>query len=389
MPQPAKDPAMSSIADYLAAIERLGPLIAEHRADFDRERRLPDAVIRALAEAGLFRLYLPKALGGPEFSPLDFMTIVEAAAALDGSVGWLVGNGGGMSRAGGYLPEEVVRGWFADPQAFIAAATGAIGTAVEVEGGYRVSGRWPFGSGAPHATKFMGLASVKGPDGKDSPPICCYVDRADVRLHDTWFVSGLRATGSCDFEMQDCFVPDSHSHPLVDFKPTQPGIPYRLPGVSAFSWTVSVVPLGIARGALDAFIALAARKPRMGGVGQLRDGELVQAMVGRAETTLRSARALLVEGMTELMAACDSGGERLIEARLLHRIACANAAESAARVVEMIAAPAGTAAIFETGTLERSIRDVQAAIKHVAMTSNSYALTGRLKLGLPLGTTRF
>ncbi|WP_298271188.1 acyl-CoA dehydrogenase family protein [uncultured Bradyrhizobium sp.] len=389
MPQPAKDPAIASIADYLAAIERLVPLIAEHRADFDRARRLPDAVIRALAEAGLFRLYLPRALGGPEFSPLDFMTIVEAVSALDGSVGWLVANGGGMSRAGGYLTEEVVRHWFADPLAFIAAATGAIGTAVEVEGGYRVNGRWPFGSGAPHATKFMGLASVKGPDGKDSPPICCYVGRADVRLHDTWFVSGLRATGSWDFEMQDCFVPASHSHPLVDFKPTQPGIPYRLPGVSAFSWTVSVVPLGIARGALDAFIALAARKPWMGGVGQLRDGELVQAMVGRAETTLRSARALLVEGMTELMAACDSGGERLVEARLLHRIACANAAESAARVVEMIAAPAGTAAIFETGTLERSIRDVQAAIKHVAMTSNSYALTGRLKLGLPLGTTRF
>ncbi len=295
-----------------------------------------------------------------------------------------------MSRAGGYLPEEVVRGWFADPLAFIAAATGAIGTAVEVEGGYRVSGRWPFGSGAPHATKFMGLASVKGPDGKDSPPICCYVDRADIRLHDTWFVSGLRAPPEAGTSR--CRIASCRRAAAIRWSTSSrpsPGIPYRLPGVSAFSWTVSVVPLGIARGALDAFIALAARKPRMGGVGQLRDGELVQAMVGRAETTLRSARALLIEGMTELMAACDSGGERLVEARPLHRIACANAAESAARVVEMIAAPAGTAAIFETGTLERSIRDVQAAIKHVAMTSNSYALTGRLKLGLPLGTTRF
>ncbi|WP_342728319.1 acyl-CoA dehydrogenase family protein [Bradyrhizobium sp. B097] len=174
MPQPAQP----TVADHLAALERLAP-------DFDRERRLPDAVVRALAEAGMSRLYLPKALGGPEFSPLDFMTIVEAAAALDGSVCWPVGNGGGMSRAGGYLPEEVVRGWFADPLAFIASATRAIGTAVEVEGGYRVSGRWPFGSGAPHATRFKGLACVKGPDGKDGPPICCYVDRADVRLHDT------------------------------------------------------------------------------------------------------------------------------------------------------------------------------------------------------------
>ncbi|MEN3351668.1 MAG: 3-hydroxy-9,10-secoandrosta,3,5(10)-triene-9,17-dione monooxygenase, partial [Bradyrhizobium sp.] len=85
----------ASVAEHLAAIARLAPLIAEHRQHFDRERRLPEAVFRALAEAGLFRLYLPKALGGPEFSPFDFMTIVEAASALDGSVGWLVGNGAG------------------------------------------------------------------------------------------------------------------------------------------------------------------------------------------------------------------------------------------------------------------------------------------------------
>lgn len=382
-------PDQPSVTSHLAALERLGPLIAEQRPQFDRDRRLPDAVVQALAEAGPFRLYLPKALGGPEFSPLDFMTVVEAASALDGSVGWLVGNGGGMSRAGGYLAEDVVRGWFADPRAFIASATGAVGTAVAAEGGYRVSGRWPFGSGAHHATKFMGLAGVKGADGKDGPPLCCYFDRSDVRVHDTWFVSGLRGTGSCDFEVQDVFVPASHIHPLVDFRPTQPGIPYRLPGLSAFSWTVSVVPLGIARGALDAFIALAAKKPRLGGGGQLRDSELVQSLVGRALAALRSARALLVETMTELMAAVETGGDRLVEARIAFRIATANVAESATRIVEMIAAPAGTAAIFETGPLERSIRDVQAAIKHLAMTPNSYALAGRVSLGLPLGTTRF
>lgn len=381
--------AQAAVADHLAVLDRLAPLIAAHRQEFDRERRLPDAVFHALAEAGLFRLYLPRSLGGPEFSPLDFMTIVEAASALDGSVGWLVGNGGGMSRIGGYLPEAVVRSWFADPLAFVAAATGAIGTAVATEGGYRVSGRWPFGSGSHHATRFMGLASVKGPERKDGPPLCCYFDRSDVRIHDTWFVSGLRGTGSCDFEVQDSFVPISHTHPLIDFQPTQPGLLYRVPGVSAFSWTVAVVPLGIARGALDVFIALAARKPRPGGTGQLRDSELTQMLVGRAEAAVRSARALLVEAMTELMAAIDIGGERLVRARLLFRIACPNAAEAAARVVEMIAAAAGTAAIFESGTLERSVRDMHAATRHVAMSPNSYALAGRATLGLPLGTERF
>src|SRR5262245_26767216 len=110
----AEDPAMLTkttdhVAQYLAAIERLAPLIAEHRAAFDPGRRLPEIVYRALADAGLFRLFLPQNLGGPGLTPLQFMQVAEAASALDGSVGWLVGNGGGMSRAGGYLPEAVAR----------------------------------------------------------------------------------------------------------------------------------------------------------------------------------------------------------------------------------------------------------------------------------------
>jgi alkylation response protein AidB-like acyl-CoA dehydrogenase len=380
--------AQSGVSEYLAAVHRLAPLIREQRSSFDRERRIPEAVFAALADAGLFRLYLPKTLGGPELSPFDFMRIVEAASALDGSVGWLVGNGGGMSRIGGYLPESVARDWFADPRAFIVSATGAIGRAERANGGYRVSGRWPFGSGAHHATRFMGLASAKTSEGENGPPMCCYFNRSDVQVHDTWFVSGLRATGSCDFEVQSVFVPIEHTHPLVDFKPTQAGPLYRLPGLSAFAWTVSVVPLGIAQGAIDSFVGLAGKKMRLGSSVPLRDHEPIQSMIGRSETAVRAARAFLVDAMEELMAATDIGGDRLLQARAFFRAACANAAESAVRVVDWIAADAGTAAIFETGTLERSVRDVHAATKHVAMSPNSYVVAGRLSLGLEPGTTR-
>src|SRR3954463_14088057 len=114
------------VAEYLAAIHRLAPLIAQHRASFDEKRRLPDVLFEALADAGLFRLWLPEALGGPELSPGEFMKVVEAASALDGSVGWLVGNGAGMSRLGGYLSEPVATDWFADQRAFVVSgATGA------------------------------------------------------------------------------------------------------------------------------------------------------------------------------------------------------------------------------------------------------------------------
>jgi hypothetical protein len=109
----------------------------------------------------------------------------------------VIGNGAGMSRIGGYLPQPVVRDWFTDSRAFIVSATGAVGSALRTDGGYRVSGRWPFGSGAHHGTWFMGLAAEKDAAGRDGPVIGCYLPRSDIRIDDRWEVSGLRGTGSC------------------------------------------------------------------------------------------------------------------------------------------------------------------------------------------------
>ena len=380
----AGDPA--HVCRMLEAVQALAPLIAAQRNAFDSGRRLPDTVFAGLADAGLFRLWLPQALGGPELSPFAFMRVVEAASALDGSVGWLVGNGAGMSRIGGYLDEAVAREWYADPRAFVASATGAVGTATAVAGGYRLSGRWPFGSGAHHATRFMALASVR-PDDPASPLLCCYLGRADVTILDNWHVSGLRGTGSCDFEARDIFVPAAHAHPFLGLQPTQPGLLYRMPPSSVFAWSICGVPLGIASGAMTSFTELA--KGRSGNRTALRDREIVQATVGRTRAMLRAARALLIDAMTELMAATDTGGQRLVEARADIRIANAHAAETATSVTEMLAASAGAVAIFETCALERAVGDVRAAAKHVAMSPNNYVTAGRLALGLDPGTARF
>lgn len=375
----------NGVLGLLNAIQGMAPLINARRAEFDRLRRLPDEVFEAMADAGLFRLWLPRALGGPELSPFEFMRVVEAASALDGSVGWLVGNGGGMSRAGGYLPKAVAGAWFADPRAFVAAATGSVGTAKAVAGGYRVTGRWPFGSGAHHASLFMVLAAEE-PDG---PRLCCYVGRQDVTILDNWHVSGLRGTGSCDFELREVFVPAAQVHPFLDLRPSDPGLVYRMPPVSVFAWTISAVPLGIARDAIHAFIELAGRRSGFGTAALLRDRELVQATAGRAEAMHHAGRAFLVDAMTELMAATDAGGERLTRARAALRMAGTYAAETAMSIVDMLANSAGAASIFETCRLERAVRDVRAAARHVAVGANNYVVGGRLALGLDPGTARF
>jgi indole-3-acetate monooxygenase len=374
------------VSRILEGVRALAPSITAQRDEFDRGRRLPEAVFAALAEAGLFRLWLPQAIGGFELAPIDFMRVVEAASALDGSVGWLVANGAGMSRLGGYLGEAVARDWFLDPHAFVASATGAVGSATPVEGGYCVSGRWPFGSGAHHATRFMVLASLKPEDAATSL-LCCYIDRKDVRVLDNWHVSGLRGTGSCDFEARDIFVPAAHVHLFLGPQPTQSGVLYRMPQTSVFALSICGVPLGIASGAIASFAELARRKARLGAM--LCDRETVQAAVGRTRAMLRAARAFLLDAMTELMAATEAGGERLVQARADVRLANAHAAETAVSVTDMLAASLGAAAIFETCALERAARDVRAVAKHIAMSPNNYIIAGRLGLGLDSEGTKF
>lgn len=376
------------VAWLKARIAEIAPLVAAHREAMDRERRLPRPVFEAIADAGLLRLWAPRTLGGWELSPPDFMAVVEAAAAVDGSVGWVVGNGGGMSRAAGHLPEGVARPWFSDARALVVATNGALGEALPVQGGFRVSGRWPFASGIHHASLVAPACRVVDGSGQGAV-LLCYVPAAHAEVIDNWRVSGLRGTGSCDYTLSDIFVPAEHTHDMFSPPATQPGLVYRWPAISAFATTVAVVPLGIARAALDTFIESLAGRTRAGTSAAPRDRELVQSDLGRAEVLHAAARSLMLAAMNDLTESLAVGGDRLIRARAHFRTACTHAAESAVRIAEIVSAAAGAAAIWEALPLERQVRDIQAAAKHVAMSPNNYVVAGRICLGLDPGTPRF
>lgn len=378
------------VAGYIDCIEHLRPLVVPGRAGFDRDRRLPDDIFQALAGAGLFDLWLPRSYGGPELSPLDFMEIVEAASTLDGSIGWIVGNGAGMSRSAGNLPVDGAREIWSKGPVFVASSTSAQGTARPVQGGYRVSGRWPFGSGIQHAKWAMGLCAIDD-DVQTAPPslISCYLSVPDLDVIDTWHVSGMRATGSADFVAKDIFVPGHRTHAFPPTSFPEPGLLYRMPVLSIFPWTVSVVPLGIAQAALAAFREVASARTRLGTTLPLRERELIQSEFGRAEAQWRAGRAILIDAMNDLMRATDCGGERLVHSRAIYRTACTFAAESAVAIVDRLSAAAGSIAIREDCLLERCVRDVHAAVKHIAMTPNAYVIAGRVGLGLDPGTARF
>jgi alkylation response protein AidB-like acyl-CoA dehydrogenase len=371
----------SSAATMIERFERIRPLLADLSGRFDADRRLPDEVFGALSEAGLFRLLLPVQLGGCGLSPLDFMTVVEHAAALDGTIGWLVGNGGGMSRAGGYLPPDAGRVVFGNPSAFIASSTGAIGKAVPAQSGYSITGRWPFASGAPHATTFAALCEVdegKGPG--NGRIVLAFLPRETVNLFDNWHVSGMRGTGSWDFEADNVFLPAEFVCDLQP-EPTQPGIVYRLPGVSAFVWTVATVPLGIAQGAIDALISVSNGHRRLGITVPIAERELVQVEIGRCLAKCRSASAYMRSAMSALCASVEGDGADLVAARIDYRLACSHAAEVAVSVVLKVNDLIGARALAESQPFERRERDVRAAAKHIAMSAEQFVVGGRYALG--------
>jgi indole-3-acetate monooxygenase len=382
-----RDP--STVSSLLGSLQSLAPLVQEHRQAIEHDRRLPAPLFTALADQGLFRLWLPKSLGGPELSPADFMTVVEAAAALDGSIAWVVGNGGGASRVAGYVAEDVARDWFGDQGAFIALATGAVGEAQPVDGGYRVSGRWPFGSGIHGATGAAGICAVQQGDATTPPRmIMCYMPIGSVTVIDNWHVSGLRGTGSCDWTANQVIVPEEHVFSFPEHRPMHPGPIYRAPLPSTFTWSVAVVPLGIARALLDSFIARISDRTRLGTSQPLREREIIQSEVGRADAMIRAGRSLLNETMQALIDAVAREDSDISGHRVALQQAASFAADAALKVASMVEAMAGTAAISEAAPIARQLRDLRASAQHIAMSPANFITAGRVRLGLDIGTRR-
>jgi alkylation response protein AidB-like acyl-CoA dehydrogenase len=374
-----------------AALE-LGPTIAGMRDEIERERRLPAPLVERLRELGFFSLWLAQAFGGPELSLTDFVRVVEALARSDGSVAWCATNSGAYARFSGFLPEPVSRRIFVEERAAVAGNMGPIGKAVPVPGGYRVTGRWAYGSGITHSSwalggcvVFDGEAPRRGPEGAPEIRIV-FFPTAAVEVIDTWDVGGLRGTGSHDYRVTDLFVPASHTVSGAGDDPRLPGPLYALPRHTAFAVTIAAVPLGIARAALDGLRELSvAKTPRIGST-LLRDRPVVQAATGRAEALLRAARAFLFETCHDAWSVASSGAPLTMDQRALVRLACAQVVEATKAVVQIAYDAGGGTSVYESCPLQRCFRDAHAAAQHVQVHSVNFETTGRVMLGLDPGT---
>lgn len=372
------------VEQKLAAARALKPLILQHRERIDADRQLPHPILEALAQLGLFRALVPVSAGGEEWTWPIWLQVVEALSTVDGAVGWNAGVGSAANAiVSGWVAADVGRTVFCqDPSGLVAGAGAPAGIARPVAGGYRVTGRWQFGSGSPHACWFLAGYAVEGEPPRLGPMML--VPAKDVEIIDTWSVGGMRGTGSHDFTVHDLFVPTAYTLNAADDAPLHPGPLYRLPVVLTLCSTLGPLALGLARGAIDSFVELmVAKGDRFTGTA-LRERLTVQERVAKAEAAVRAARAFLYEMVHEVWGTVEQGMPLTERQLALFRLANMHAVAAGAQAVDLVYHAAGTSAIFTTNLLERFFRDIHVATQHRCASPEELYQVGRVLLGLPL-----
>jgi indole-3-acetate monooxygenase len=378
----------------LAAARRLAAQAADLAPQSERDRHLAPQLVPALAQAGLFRLCVPAAVGGLEANASVLVESVEALARGDGSAGWCVAIGATSGLLAGYLPEPAARRIYARPEVILGGVFAPRGRAIPVDGGFRVSGRWPFASGCEHCDWLIGGSLVR--DGEriqklanGTPDVrLMLAPAAEVRVHDTWRVSGLRATGSHDIEFENLFIPHEHSASVLSDPPVHSGPLYAFPLFGLLAVAIAGVGLGIARGALDDLGQLAAHKTPTGSQRRLAERPTAQSETAQAEAGLRAARALLLEAVEGAWEIAGDRGEVPVQERTFLRLAATHATTTAAAVTQSAYRLAGGSAIYETSPLQRRFRDANVATQHMLVGPATWELTGRLLLGIETDTTQ-
>jgi alkylation response protein AidB-like acyl-CoA dehydrogenase len=372
------------VTEYLERARELGPELEAAAEEIERRRELPEPIVEALVERGLFRLLLPRSLGGAELPPAAYVQVIEEVATHDASTAWCLGQANGCTMTAALLDPEVAAEIFGDSRGIVAWGPPGPAEARAVAGGYRLTGTWSFASGSHHAT-WLG-AHVTLPPAMRT----LLFPKASAKFTDIWHVIGLRGTGSDSYTVTDLFVPESHTV-LREAEPKlrQPGLLYAFSSSNMYSAGFAGVALGIARSTLDAFIELARDKIPRGAKRTLRDDNVVQSQVAQSEARLRAARAFLLGSLEQIWREIARSGRLTLDHNTTIRLASTWAIHQAKEVVDTAYHAAGATAIFENNPFERRFRDVHTVIQQYQGRQGHFATVGQVLLGLQAEGTMF
>jgi indole-3-acetate monooxygenase len=388
---------LSERADALARARRVAPVLQAAAARIEAARELPPDVLAALHEARIFRLMLPRWLGGDELDPVALSHVAETIAAADASAAWCLGQGSGCAMSAAYLAPESARKIFGPADAVLAWGAGAQGKAVAAKGGYVASGKWFFASGSRHATWLGGHCKVfeadgsprLGRDGAQAERTMLF-RRAQATIDDVWRVVGLRGTGSDGYAVAELFVPEEETLNRDDVAGRRYDAPvYRFPITLVFAAAFGGVALGIARGALDDLRALGMEKTPRGARASLRESPVFQTQLAELEGRWRAARAYLDAAFERVWRDSQGQAELTLDQRIDIRLAATTAINQATDVTAAAYRAAGATAIFDSGPFERRLRDSHAVSQQAQARVTHFETVGRHLLGLAPDTTLF
>lgn len=381
----------TGLHDVVAAAEALAPQIRAARDEIEASRCLPDSLVQAMIQAGLFQLNLPSAMGGPEAPPLTTFEAIEALSKIEGSVGWCAMISSSVSLFLSRLRADVGQALAGQPADVRAA--GSVrpeGEAYPAAGGYRLRGRWDFASGVMHANWLLCTCKIMAnhqtrQTAATAPEMRSFlVPKEAVTVKDTWSVVGMCGTGSHDFVVDDVFIPDEHSFSLVD--PSQvAGTLYHPRLLMIMAWNATAAnALGMARGAIDTFCHMASQTRSTMSETLLRDRSLVQTRVAEAEAIVGAARAYVISAVHTAWEAVQHDVADPSREVAQARLAITHAMHESVRAVDLVFHAAGTNAVYRKHPLERYFRDVHVAVQHAAGLPGHIESAGKIFLGLRL-----
>jgi alkylation response protein AidB-like acyl-CoA dehydrogenase len=371
-------------ATILSNARALAPGIRADSDAIERDRRLPEGLVDRLTAAGVFRIAMPRAWGGPEMPPLDQIELIETLARADASVGWCTSILSDSGFYAAFLDEPVARDLYANLDARTAGMLAPVGRAEIVDGGYRAAGRWAFGSGSLHADWITGGCLVT----RDGAPVLrddglptwriLFFEPHEVEIQDTWYTTGLSGSGSNHYQVRDVFVPEERSFDIMAGARREEPL-YRYHGL--FFANVPGVPLGLGRAAIDALGEIARTKRSVPSMRPLADEYRVQVAVAEAEGALGSARSYVWDVMGEAWRTLEGGDPLSKPQRARVALMMLEAGRAGRRAVELACEAVGSDALYAGHPLERLRRDAIAVSAHLVHQPKSYAQVGSALLG--------
>lgn len=363
------------------ASPHLQPLLDDiraRRADLHRLGHIPQDIVEQFQKIGLYRAFVPEQFGGGAMTPMEFLRLIEIISAADGSAGW-VASFGFASKYLSSLPASTLATLYRETPDVVFAGAVFPPQPVTPEGkGYRVRGRWGFGSGCMGASLIGVGVRIDGESG--GLPRMAVMPREQVRIEENWDTIGMFATGSHDLVVEDVLVPEEWTL-IRGAAPSIDTAAYRYPTMAMAAQVLAIVAAGVAREAIDEAVKLATRKNSITGAPSMADRPAFQTALAQMEAQLRSARAWFYEETEAMWDRVSRGDAVATEEVAALRIASTHIAKTGADVTRRAFEMAGTTGIFNSHPLSRLLLDALVVAQHAFMNDGTWQSGGAVLLG--------